>query len=100
MPQFDVISNVDAAAVPRRRRRFEDNLVALDHDEVRWHDTAERLLSYDLDLVVEFGASGVLGPLMKRMPNAPQRVLVVSDYVGSSQKLRRHRSQRHVRCRA
>ncbi|MBV8153660.1 MAG: hypothetical protein JOY98_04525, partial [Candidatus Eremiobacteraeota bacterium] len=42
---------------------------------------AEKLLSYGLDLVVEFGASGVLGPLMRRMNGAPQ-VMVVSDYAG------------------
>ncbi len=50
-------------------------------DEVRWHDTAEKLLSYGLDLVVEFGASPVLAPLMRRLPNAPD-VMNVSDYAG------------------
>ena len=67
-------------ALPRRCH-IQRNLVRSIVDEVRWHDAAERLLSYDLDCVVEFGASGVLGPLMKRMPDAPQ-VMVVSDYAG------------------
>ena len=47
---------------------IEANLVRSVVDEVRWHATAERLLTYRLDAVVEFGASGVLGALMKRMP--------------------------------
>jgi [acyl-carrier-protein] S-malonyltransferase len=59
LPAFDVVSNVDAQ--PYRN--------------------VSGMLSYELDLVVEFGASGVLGPLMRRMPNSP-RVLVVSDYSG------------------
>ena len=50
-------------------------------DEVRWHDTAQKILTYGLDLVVEFGASPVLGPLMKRLPNAPN-VVNVADYAG------------------
>ena len=80
MPSIDVVSNVDAEPyhdVAGIRRNLVRSIV----DEVRWHDAAERLLSYDLDAVVEFGASGVLGPLMKRMPNAP-KVIVVSDYAG------------------
>jgi [acyl-carrier-protein] S-malonyltransferase len=80
IPQFDVISNVDAEPY-RDVATIKKNLVSSITSEVRWHTTAERLLSYQLDLVVEFGASGVLGPLMKRMPNAPQ-VLVVSDGAG------------------
>ncbi len=85
MPQIDVVSNVDAQPY-RDVEGIRRNLVRSIVDEVRWHDAAERLLSYDLDAVVEFGASAVLGPLMKRMPNAP-KVLVVSDYAGV-QKLR------------
>jgi [acyl-carrier-protein] S-malonyltransferase len=80
VPQFDVISNVDAQPY-RDVATIKKNLVASISSEVRWHATAERLLSYGLDLVVEFGASGVLGPLMKRLPNAPP-VLVVSDNAG------------------
>jgi [acyl-carrier-protein] S-malonyltransferase len=80
MPRFDVISNVDAQPY-RDTEEIKRNLVRSITDEVRWHDTALRLLSYKLDLVVEFGASPVLGPMMKRMPDAPQ-VMNVTDYAG------------------
>ncbi len=80
LPAFDVVSNVDAQPY-RDVSGIRHNLVRSIVHEVRWHDAAERMLSYDLDVVVEFGAGGVLGPLMKRMPNAPQ-VIVVSDYSG------------------
>lgn len=80
IPQFDVVSNVDAQPY-RDTATIKTNLVRSITHEVRWHETAERLLSYNLDLVVEFGASAVLGPLMKRMPNAPN-VVVVSDCSG------------------
>jgi [acyl-carrier-protein] S-malonyltransferase len=79
-PAFDVISNVDAQPY-REVSGIRRNLVRSIVDEVRWHDAAQRMLAYELDLMVEFGASGVLGPLMRRMSNAPQ-VLVVSDYAG------------------
>jgi len=79
-PKFDVISNVDAQPYSDVAT-IKRNLVKSITHEVRWHETAERLLQYELDLVVEFGASGVLGPLMKRMPNAPS-VNVVSDGAG------------------
>ncbi len=77
-PRFDVISNVDGRPY-RDVRTIEANLIRSVVDEVRWHDTAERLLTYGLDLLVEFGASGVLSALMKRMPGAPA-VMVVSDW--------------------
>lgn len=80
MPQFDVVSNVDAQPY-RDTGTIKRNLVRSITDEVRWHETALRLLSYGLDLVVEFGASPVLGPLMKRLPDAPQ-VVNVSDFAG------------------
>ena len=80
MPRFDVISNVDAQAY-RDVATIKKNLVLSVTNEVRWHETAERLVSYGLDLVIECGAGPVLGPLMKRMPNAPE-VAVVSDYAG------------------
>lgn len=81
MPSFDVISNVDAQPY-RDVETIKKNLVRSITNEVRWHETAERLLQYAPELVVEFGASGVLGPLMKRMPDAPS-VNVVSDYAGA-----------------
>ena len=80
LPRFDVISNVDGGPY-RDIETIKSNLVRSVVDEVRWHDAAERLLSYSLDLIVEFGASGVLGALMKRMSGAPA-VMVVSDSAG------------------
>lgn len=80
LPSFDVISNVDAQPL-RDVETIRRNLVRSISDEVRWHETAQRLLSYEPDLVVEFGASPVLAPLFRRLPNAP-KVLSVSDYPG------------------
>lgn len=80
LPRFDVISNVDGQPY-HDVATIKTNLVRSVVDEVRWHDTAERLLSYRLDRVIEFGASGVLGALMRRIPNAPP-TMAVSDYAG------------------
>jgi [acyl-carrier-protein] S-malonyltransferase len=80
MPVFDVISNVDGRPY-RDVETIKANLVQSVVDEVRWHDTAERLLSYRLDMVIEFGASGVLSALMRRMEGAPPAA-VVSDFAG------------------
>ncbi|MFN2450088.1 MAG: ACP S-malonyltransferase [Candidatus Baltobacteraceae bacterium] len=80
VPQFDVISNLDAQPY-RDVAAIRKNLVRSIVDEVRWHDTALALLHYDLELVIEFGASAVLGPLMKRLPDAPA-VMNISDYAG------------------
>jgi [acyl-carrier-protein] S-malonyltransferase len=77
LPQFDVISNVDGRPY-RDIATIKENLIRSVVDEVRWHDTAERLLSYRLDAIAEFGASGVLSALMKRMPEAPPAT-VLSD---------------------
>jgi [acyl-carrier-protein] S-malonyltransferase len=85
MPRFDVISNVDGRPY-RDVATIKANLVRSVVEEVRWHDTAEALLTYELDRVVEFGASNVLGALMRRMPNAVP-VSVVSDFA-AAQKLR------------
>lgn len=85
MPSFDVVSNVDAQPY-RDVATIRHNLIRSITDEVRWHETAGKLLTYDLDLVVEFGASPVLGPLMKRLPNAPN-VMNVTDF-GGVEKLR------------
>jgi [acyl-carrier-protein] S-malonyltransferase len=80
MPKFDVVSNVDAQPY-RDVESIKQNLVQSITDEVRWHDTAQRLLSYAPELVVEFGASPVLGPLMKRISNGIP-VMNVTDYAG------------------
>jgi [acyl-carrier-protein] S-malonyltransferase len=80
LPSFDVISNVDGRPY-RDVETIEANLIRSVVDEVRWHDTAERLLTYHPEIVVEFGASGVLSALMKRMSNSPA-TMVVSDFDG------------------
>ena len=90
IPEFDVISNVDAEPY-RDVDTIRRNLVRSITCEVRWHETAERLISYKPDAVVEFGAGPVLAPLMKRLPNAPA-VLQVSDYAGVEQLRRRERA--------
>ncbi len=80
LPAFTVISNVDCerySAVAAIRR----NLIRSVTSEVLWHATAERLVAEGLELVVEFGGSPVLTPLLKRLPNAP-RTLHVGDENG------------------
>jgi [acyl-carrier-protein] S-malonyltransferase len=80
MPRFTVISNVDA-------QPYTDVMTIRDHlersvtDEVRWHETAVALIGMGLDLIVEFGASSVLAPMMKRIPSAPQ-ALSIKDPAG------------------
>lgn len=86
LPAFDVIANVDGRPY-RDVAKIESNLIRSVVDEVRWHDTAETMLTYDLDAVVEFGASGVLSALFRRMAASSPRkeafpsAWVVSDYV-------------------
>lgn len=80
LPAFDVVSNVDAKPY-RDVQTIKSNLIRSVTEEVRWHETAEMLLTYGLDLVVEFGASPVLGPLMRRLPNAVEG-LSVTDFAG------------------
>ena len=80
MPRFDVISNFDAKPY-RDVETIKKNLVLSITHEVRWHDTAVAIIAHGVDLVVEFGASGVLAPLMRRMENAP-KATIVSDYAG------------------
>ena len=80
LPSFDVVSNVDAMPY-RDVDDIKRNLVRSITEEVRWHDAAEKLLAYGLDLVVEFGASPVLAPMVKRLQGAPQ-VMTVSDWAG------------------
>jgi [acyl-carrier-protein] S-malonyltransferase len=80
VPAFDVVSNVDAKPY-RDVQTIKRNLIRSVTEEVRWHDTAETLLTYGLDLVVEFGASPVLGPLMRRLPNAVEG-FNVTDFAG------------------
>ncbi len=85
LPAFDVVSNVDAQPY-RNVETIGEHLIRSITHEVRWHETALRLLTYELDLVVECGASPVLTPLMKRLPGAPE-VVAVGDFA-SVEKLR------------
>lgn len=80
LPKFAVISNVDAQPY-RDAETIVDHVIRSVTDEVRWHETAVRLLEERLDLVVEFGASAVLTPLVKRLPGAP-RTMHVGDSTG------------------
>jgi [acyl-carrier-protein] S-malonyltransferase len=79
-PRFRVISNVDA-------RPYDDietiktNLVRSITAEVLWHETAVALVASGLDLIVEFGASPVLAPMVKRLEGAP-KTLAVGDSAG------------------
>jgi malonyl CoA-acyl carrier protein transacylase len=65
---------------------IRDHLERSVTDEVRWHETALALVAFDLDLIVEFGASSVLAPMLKRVDGAP-RAMSVKD-VGGVEKLR------------
>lgn len=80
LPKFDVISNVDGKPY-RDVATIKNALVRSVTGEVRWHEAAETLLRYDLDLVVEFGASPVLTALVRRMPDAP-KAMSVADLDG------------------
>lgn len=91
IPEFDVISNVDAKPY-RDVETIRRNLVRSISSEVLWHETAELIVSYETDVVVEFGAGPVLGPLMKRLP-APPTVLQISDRSGVEKLRSRERAQ-------
>ena len=80
LPRFTVISNVDAQPYSDIEA-IKTNLIRSLTDEVRWHETSLALLAAGLDLVVEFGASAVLAPMLKRIEGAPP-VMAVSDAAG------------------
>jgi len=80
LPRFTVISNVDAkpyTSVPQ----IKANLIRSVTDEVRWHDAAIALIAVGIELIVEFGASPVLAPMMKRVEGAP-KAIHVGDVAG------------------
>jgi [acyl-carrier-protein] S-malonyltransferase len=79
-PRLTVVSNVDAQPY-RDVQGIRRNLVRSLTAEVLWHETALRLIAERLDLVVEFGASAVLTPLMKRLLGVPS-VLQAGDPAG------------------
>ena len=80
LPRFTVISNVDGRPYIDVGT-IREHLVRSVTDSVRWHETAVALVAQELDLIVEFGASPVLAPMLKRIPGAPKAVSV-SDPAG------------------
>jgi [acyl-carrier-protein] S-malonyltransferase len=80
VPRFTVISNVDATPYVDVEQ-IKTNLIRSVTDEVRWHETAVAMADIGLDLIVEFGASAVLAPMMKRIEGAP-KAIAVSDAAG------------------
>jgi [acyl-carrier-protein] S-malonyltransferase len=85
MPRFTVISNVDAKPYASIEQ-IKANLIRSVTDEVRWHDAAIAMIAVGIDMIVEFGASPVLAPMMKRVEGAP-KAMHVGDVAGV-QKLR------------
>lgn len=85
LPSVDVIANVDGQPY-RDVTAIERNIARSPVDEVRWHDTALHLMSYEPEIVVEFGASNVLNALMRRMnadrSAAGPKLMTVSDWSG------------------
>jgi len=71
MPRFPVISNVDAQPYGSIAT-IRQNLVTSVTAEVRWYETAVRLVAEPIDGVVEFGANAVLAPLFRRVPGSPR----------------------------
>jgi [acyl-carrier-protein] S-malonyltransferase len=80
MPRFPVISNVDAQAY-RDVAHIKTNLIKSLTAEVLWHATAMKVIGIDggIDLVVEFGASPVLVPMLKRLEGVPETASVSDD---------------------
>jgi [acyl-carrier-protein] S-malonyltransferase len=80
LPKFTVISNVDATPYTDVEQ-IKANLIRSVTDEVRWHDAAVAMIAAGIDLIVEFGASPVLAPMMKRVEGAP-KAMHVGDVAG------------------
>jgi [acyl-carrier-protein] S-malonyltransferase len=78
LPRFPVISNVDAEPY-ESVAHIRENLGRSVTDEVLWHAASERLVGYGLDLVVEFGGSAVLAPMLRRLPDAPKSLHAGDD---------------------
>jgi [acyl-carrier-protein] S-malonyltransferase len=79
-PRFAVISNVDAKPYTDVAH-IKENLIRSVTDEVLWHEAAVAMVAMELDLIVEFGASPVLAPMMKRVTGAP-KAMHVADFAG------------------
>jgi [acyl-carrier-protein] S-malonyltransferase len=80
LPHFTVISNVDAQPYVSVEQ-IKTNLIRSVTDEVRWHDAALAMIAVGIDMIVEFGASPVLAPMMKRVAGAP-KAMHVGDAAG------------------
>ena len=80
LPRFTVISNVDARPYTSVEQ-IKANLIRSVTDEVRWHDAAIAMIAVGIELIVEFGASPVLAPMMKRVEGAP-KAMHVGDVAG------------------
>lgn len=85
LPTFDVISNVEVTPY-REVEQIRRCLVASIVSRVRWHETAVKLAGYRPDFIVECGASAVLAPIVRRLPDvAAERCLHVADAEGVNQ---------------
>jgi malonyl CoA-acyl carrier protein transacylase len=80
LPGFTVISNVDAQPYTSIEQ-IKTNLIRSVTDEVRWHEAAIAMIAAGIDIIVEFGASPVLAPMMKRVEGAP-KAIHVGDVAG------------------
>lgn len=82
VPSFEVIGNVDVApyhSVEQMRRSLIASLVS----RVRWHETAQAVASRKPDFIIECGASAVLAPMMRRLPDVKaDRCLHIADSEG------------------
>ncbi len=82
MPAFTVISNVTAqpyTSIDEIHRCLLASVCA----RVRWHDTVMALVAVRPDVIIECGASEVLAPMMKRLPQLDGiKVVHVADSSG------------------
>ncbi|MDQ6779555.1 MAG: ACP S-malonyltransferase [Candidatus Eremiobacteraeota bacterium] len=86
MPSFRVVSNVTAkpySSLEEIRRCLIASLCA----RVRWHETARSLAHLEPDIIVECGASQVLAPMMRRLPETGSTSVVHVGDAGGVAKL-------------
>lgn len=82
IPSFTVISNVTARPYTSVDE-IRDSLLASLCARVRWHEAAVALARLSPDYIIECGASEVLAPMMKRLPEAKSaRIVHVADVAG------------------